>query len=96
MSILGLLCVSNVVENDRFSCAREFFLADSIRDVKTGTCSNLDPADKSFYKARRRLRHSLFVWTAGRLLPSAAPSAIKVNAEKSARPEIVNKPDSRR
>ena len=25
MSILGLLCVSDVVENDRFSCAREFF-----------------------------------------------------------------------
>ena len=44
----------------------------------------------------RRWRHSLFVWTAGRLLPFAASSAIAVNAEKSARPEIVNKPDSRR
>ena len=40
-------------------------------------------------------RHSLFVQTAGRLWPSAGPSAITVNAEKSVRPELANKPDSR-
>ena len=94
MSILGLLCVSDVIENDRFSRAREF-LVYGIRNVKTGRFSNLDPAERSFYMSRLVWRHSLFVQTAGRLLPSAGPSAITVNAEKSVRPELANKPDSR-
>ena len=76
--------------------ARREVLVDSVRNVKTGRCSNLDPAGGSFCVSRRRWSHSLFVWTTGRLSPSAALPVVPVGVKNGVRPEIADKPDNQR
>ena len=85
MSILGLFCIMEVVEDSCFSCQRKIIQANSIVNTEAKEDLTRVLSRGSFVFPRRTRGHSLLSWILDSQQSFVVPSVVFVSIEKEFR-----------